>query len=254
MSWASRRQLITFSILSAILATFLAIVLIATFYKTPTCTDSKQNQSEEGIDCGGSCSRLCTASVEAPTVLFTQALPSGEGRTDIIALVENKNATAVAKNAPYRITLYGYDQVLIQSVTGTIDLPPSSTVPVFVPGVASGRQAVGTAFLTIDPDTVAWSALPKDARIVPRVTNTTLGGTTDAPRITASLTNPDVRPLTNVKVIAVVRDGSGNTIAASQTLVQVVPAQGSATATFTWNTAFSGVAVSIQIFPITQLP
>jgi len=254
MSWASRRQLITLSILGAILAAFLAIVLIATFYKTPTCTDNKKNQSEEGVDCGGSCAYLCTMGQEPPTVLFTQALPNGEGRTDIIALVENKNATAGAKDVPYRITLYGYDQILIQSVTGTVDLPPGATVPVFVPGVVSGRQTVGTAFLAIDPSAIRWYSLTDDPRIVPEVSNTALRGTTDSPRISALLTNPDVRPLTNARVIAVVRDASGNAIAASQTLVQTIPAQGQATAMFIWNTAFSGVPISIQVFPFVPLP
>lgn len=254
MSWALQRQLIIFSIFGAMVAAFVVVIFIATFYKTPTCTDGVQNQGEEGIDCGGSCTYLCTVSQEPPTVLFTQALPNGDGRTDIVALIENKNATAGAKGVPYTITLYGYDQALVQSVEGRLDLPPAATVPVFVPGVASGRQAVGTSFLTIDSSAVKWYTLPTDPRIVPVVLNTVLAGTSKAPRITATLGNAEVRALTNVKVVALVRDGSGNAIAASQTLVPAIPAQGQVTATFTWNAAFSALPVSIQVFPLVPLP
>jgi len=254
MTWAGRRQLLTFSIIGAIVVAIVAVVLIATLYQSPTCTDGKQNQSEEGIDCGGSCPYLCTASVEAPTVLFTKALPNGEGRTDIIAFVENKNATAAAKAVSYTIALYGFDQTLIQSVSGTLDLPPLATMPIFLTGVASGRAAVGTAFLAIDPSAVSWYSLPGDPRILPTVLATTLTGSTDSPRVTTSLTNPDVRPMSNIRIIAIVRDASGNAIAASQTLVSSIPPQGAATATFTWNAPFVGVPVSIQVIPVIPLP
>src|SRR3989344_2953978 len=100
MTWAGERRLIVLSILGAILVAFIVIILIATFYKSPTCTDGVRNQNEQGIDCGGSCSYLCTANEEPPTVLFTKAIPSGVGRLDVVALVENKNATAAAKDVP----------------------------------------------------------------------------------------------------------------------------------------------------------
>ena len=254
MTWAGERRLFAFLIIGAILAALLALVFIAVFYQEPTCSDGIMNQDEEGVDCGGSCRYLCTMSVEPPTVLFTQALDNGEGRTDVIALVENKNHGIAAEDVPYMITIYGYDQSLVHTASGTFDLPPGETVPVFLPGIASGFAAVGTAFLTVDADEVKWYALPQDPRIVPRVSNTALGGTVENPRVTAVVANPDVRPMVKMRVIAVVRDASGNAIAASQTILASIPPQGEATAIFTWNSAFDGVPVSIQVLPAVPLP
>lgn len=254
MTWAGERRLVVFLVIGAILAAVMSLIFIAVFYQAPTCSDGILNQDEDGIDCGGSCRYLCVMSVEPATVLFTQALDNGEGRTDVIALVENKNHGIAAEDVPYTITIYGYDQSLVHSASGKIDLPPGETVPVFLPGVASGHAAVGTAFLTINANEVKWYALPQDPRIVPRVSNVTLGGTVGNPRVTAILANLDVRPMVKTLAVAVVRDASGNAIAASQTILAAIPPQGEATAIFTWNTAFDGVPVSIQVLPVVPLP
>jgi len=254
MSWASRRRFIIGAIVITVILAFLALISIAVFYKAPSCSDNIQNQGEAGIDCGGPCPYLCTDQEEPPTVLFTQALPNTDsGRTDVVASVENKNLDAAARNVPYSIVLYGTDQSLIGNVTGTIDLPPGATQPIYVPGVAFGKQIPANAFLEIASSAPEWFHLPTDPRIVPTVSNTALGGTVSAPRIQALLTNPSVTSLSNVQVIVFVKDAQGNVIAASQT-VTTVPPQGTATAIFTWNTAFPGTPVSIEVAPLVPLP
>jgi hypothetical protein len=192
--------------------------------------------------------------MQPPTILFSKAISNTPGRTDVIAMVENKNATAAAKGVPYRVQLYGADRALIQEVTGTLDLPPGTTQPVFIPGIASGKQVTANAFLIIDSSTVQWVTMNTDPRIKPSVSNTRQGGTIDAPRIEATLTNRSVMPLTNVPVIVLVRSEKGSVIAASSTLLPVIPAQGVSTAFFTWNSAFSSVPASIEVAPIIPLP
>ncbi len=254
MSWAARRRFFILLILGAVVVAFLAIISIATFYKAPSCSDGVQNQGETGIDCGGPCPYLCTAQEQPPTVLFTKALPNGAGRTDIIALVENKNADAAAQNIPYHLMLYGADQTLLGDIPGTLDLPPGATVPLYIPNVASGKQTVTNAFLEITASAPNWFLMASDPRIIPTVSNTTLGGSGTAPRIEATLTNRSVSVLTNVHAVVLVRGAGGNVIAASATVVPSIPAQGQATVLFTWNSAFPGVPLSIEVIPIVPLP
>ena len=253
MSWAARRRFIIALIVGAVVVAFLATLSIATLYKAPSCTDGVQNQDETGVDCGGACSYLCIEQQHPPTVLFTKAIQNGTGRTDIIASVENKNVAVAAKNVPYSITLYGADQSLIQRVTGTLDLPPSVSVPIFVPDIPSGKQVVANAFLDIDASAPQWFSLPVDPRIMPTVSNTKHSGPSDAPRIEAVLSNPSITTLTNVKAIVLVRNDRGDVIAASSTIVPIIPAQGRATATFTWNGAFSSASASVEVVPIIPL-
>ncbi|MDE2021486.1 MAG: hypothetical protein KGI71_00965 [Patescibacteria group bacterium] len=263
MSWAAKRRFFILLILGAAVAAFLAVVSIATLYKTPSCTDNIQNQGEAGIDCGGPCPYLCTALEQPPTVLFTQALANGVGRIDAVALVENKNIDAAAQNVPYRLTLYGLDRSLLGDITGTLDLPPGATVPVYIPNAVIGpgfskgglgSQTVANAFLDIAPSAPKWFTMAPNSLIVPTVSNTTLAGTVQAPRIEAVLTNPGFTTLTNVQATVIVKDANGNVIGASRTVVPAIPAQGQTTAIFTWNYAFPGTPVSIEVVPAIQLP
>lgn len=254
MSWAARRRFLVLLILGLIVAAFLTVVVISTVYKTPTCSDSVQNQNEAGIDCGGPCAYLCVADEQPPTVLFTKALTNAAGRVDIVASVENKNVSAAARNVPYQVMLYGPNQTLIQTFSGTVDLPPGARQTIFLPGVLTGNQTVVNAFFEIASTSPAWFALAFDPRIVPSVSDTTQSGSTDAPRVEAILANRSVRVLTNVRVIVLVRDVRKEVIAASQTIVPLIPAQNTAHATFTWNNAFPGIPASIEVVPVIPLP
>lgn len=254
MSWATRRRLFILLTLLAVVSAIVAVTVIATTHHTPTCTDGIQNRDEQGVDCGGLyCTYLCTALEQPPTILFTKAIQNGVGRTDVIAEIENKNATAAAKRVSYTITLFDATHALVQSVQGSVELPPQSVVPVFVPGVASGNQVVTSAFLSIDSSKVEWYQLSQDPRVVPRVTHvTTVEGS--APRVEATLENPSTVPLRTVQAVVMVRDARGNVIAASKTIVPHIPAQGTASATFTWNAPFSSQAVTTEVVPVVPLP
>lgn len=250
MSWAGKRRAIILTIVGAVIVAFLATVLISTFYKTPTCSDGAKNGDEAGTDCGGGCQYLCITQEEPVTVLFSKALTNEQGRTDVVALVENKNLNAAAMRVPYTVLLYGPNQALLKTVEGTVDLPPASAQPIYIPGVLTGNQHVVNAFLEIRQDGPKWFLLSFDPRNVPLISNTIQGGTLAAPRVTATLTNRSTAVLSNVKVVVFVRDARGEVIGASQTLVPTIPAQGQAQATFTWNSAFPGVVASIQTVPI----
>jgi hypothetical protein len=93
-----------------------------------------------------------------------------------------------------------------------------------------------------------------DPRIVPVVVNTMQTGTRNSPRIESVLTNPSATALSNVQVVVLVYDAQENLIAASKTVMSSIPAQGQATAIFTWNSAFVGVPASINVVPIIPLP
>ncbi len=255
MSWASRRRFIILSIIVSVVVTIVALLSVTIFYKAPSCSDGIQNEGETGIDCGGSsCSYLCTTQEHTPTVLFTKVLRSGNNRVDIIASVDNVNVGAAATNVPYTVTLYGAGQIFVQKIKGNMELPSAATVPVFISNIIVGNQKTVRAFLTIDSSAIRWFSSTANSRVLPVVSNTIIRGTDNTPRIDATLTNSSVKVLRNVLAIIIVKDAQGEVIAASRTVVPTIPAQGKATATFTWNTAFSQIPASIEVQPIIPLP
>jgi len=255
MNWAARRRLIIVLILVTVGLAIVGGILFATLYQAPSCSDKKQNQDEAGVDCGGSCAYLCTAQKTPPTVLFSLLLPTNTGRTDFVALVENKNTDAAAKKVPYKISLYTSGQALVRVLQGTIDLPPHTSVPIYVPNVGSTGQ-VARVFLEIASSSPRWFTLTSatDPRIIPTVANKPLvGADSSTPRVEAVLGNADVSPMFNVHAVVLVHGTSGNVIAASETVLQTIPAHGQATAIFTWNEAFPGTPVSVEVLPIIPL-
>ncbi len=253
MSWAARRKVIILLIVGAAIAAFAAIFSFSIFYHTPTCNDGIENQGEEGIDCGGPCPRLCTALEQAPTVLFTQPINNGTGRTDIVAMVRNNNLSGGAKDVPYSVALYDSQHLFLTKVQGTLDLPPGATVPVYIPGVPVGEQKAASAFLSIEPSVIQWESMLSDPRIVPTVSDTVVSDATTTPRVTAMLSDPAATPLSSVLAFVFVYDAQENVIAASQTIVPLIPAQGTAIATFTWNAPFSALPASAQVLPVIPL-
>lgn len=252
MSWASRRKFIIISIVGAVIVTLGALTLIATLYEAPSCMDTQQNQGEEGIDCGGPCDHLCTAGLAAPSVRFVRQLPSVPGRTDVIAYIDNTNATAAMKDARFTITLYGPDNIVVASKKGTVDLPPKTTVPVFMPNFYSGQQTVARAFLTFDETSFYWYRYTDERPVLSTQNILILNG--ENPRLTANIYNPSAFTLYRVPVVATLFDSKNNVIAASATVVSEIPPMDTASMVFTWNVAFPGVPTKQEVIPLVSLP
>ena len=247
MDWAKRRQVLIETILTICGVAIIAVVIIATIYKAPSCTDNKQDGNETGIDCGGPCPYLCSVDEIAPEVSFVVPVSPQPGRIDVIAYIENKNNNAQVEGARYLVQLYDTNHHMIASKSGTVNLPPSSTSPVFIPELYQGNAPVSDAFLTLDPASLLWvrtsgnPVLPSQSQL--EIMNGPM------PKITAVLTNPIAYPIYNEKVVATVFNAQNNAIGASQTVVPILPAQGTAPIVFTWNQAFTSQPARVEILP-----
>ena len=251
MTWAGRRRAFILGWIGLAILIILALVLFLALHKAPSCVDGIQNQGEAGIDCGGPCPYLCTEQEQAPVVRFTQFFPGVGSSTDAIAYIDNPNQTAYAKGVSYTLALYDNQGIISSQPSGTIDLAPGATTPVFIANIATGSSVVARAFLAIATSTISWqvasSPVPMPSVGSPSFTSGT------APRVTVMLSDAAAKPLANVVVIATLFDADGNVITASQTLLPTIPAQGSAQATFNWNTPLPTPA-RIEVLPEPVLP
>lgn len=246
-----RRRLVIFGIIFAVIALIVGGTYYAFAHKPPTCTDNKQNQDEEGVDCGGMCTYLCNESRSKPSVQFVRVLTPTPGRTDVIAYVDNPNHDTAATDLGYTVELYSPSNTVIAKKEGKIDLPPESTVPVYIPNFFSGSETVARAFLTFDSPEHYWFSF-SDKRALPKVESIRyVDG--DQPRITATAFNRSAQTLRTVLFVVTVFDEKGNAIAASQTVVPVVAAGGSAPLVFTWSAPFTGTVSRIEVTPILPL-
>jgi hypothetical protein len=86
------------------------LVWAKNFHTAPTCFDKKQNQNEEGVDCGGVCARVCTQNAkqieQAGSVFY--GFPDQE-HLELMAKVQNPNSALAARSFSYVFRLYKED-------------------------------------------------------------------------------------------------------------------------------------------------
>lgn len=250
LDWAKRMRLMIIAGVVAVLLLIIGATVFAFVYKVPSCTDRKQNQREEGVDCGGPCTYLCTAQVKKPNLELVRTFTLVNGRTDVVAKIQNLNKGAEAKAAPYVLELYAADATLLGRLAGFVDLPAGRTVPLFVRSAAGG-SVVARAFVNFDPEKIAWKAAESAALPLRVSASALIEG--NEPKITATLTNESYDTVFDVRAVVVVYDGE-TAIAASETLVPSIRAQSGVPITFTWNEPFSRPATRFEILPTIPLP
>ena len=140
MSWAQKRRLIYISII--VLVFLLAVVLptIIHFYKAPTCFDKKQNGTELGIDCGGSCTLLCSVQYAPLIVKWQRFAKVNDGVYNVLAYIENPNIGAIAENLNYSFKMYDSRGILIAERFGKTFAPANRIMAVFEPELSTGNR------------------------------------------------------------------------------------------------------------------
>ncbi len=106
MGYRFRKQIIIILIIVLILAVIATLVYFAYFRVLPTCFDGKQNQSEEGVDCGGSCISCERLTIRDLGALWVKYLPLEKNRYYLVAMVVNPNPNFGLGQFSYSFVFY----------------------------------------------------------------------------------------------------------------------------------------------------
>lgn len=123
------RRIIIASIFFSFNALFFTGVYYA-FLKAPeTCFDTKKNQNEQGVDCGGICTNACIEvvvgrDIETKEIAF---VPGGNDRYDVLARVFNSNDTIGATSFRYTFELRDRGGTVLGTRSGTSYILPQET-------------------------------------------------------------------------------------------------------------------------------
>ena len=247
MSWASkRRATYLFSLLGVVLVV-IGVSTFALFRPTPSCGNGKKDGTETGIDCGGSCRAVCAQNVIAPIMRWSRSFEVTPGTYSAVAYVENPNSSTGAEAVSYEFRLLDAEGILVAERKGSTFISPGALMPVFEAGIRTGeRVPVYTTFsFTEEPFWVRSASRSGELLVREKL----LSDDATAPRITARLQNTTIKTLSNVQVVAVVFDASGNALAASSTVVPRIERSGTADIVFTWPAPFRAAPAQIDIIP-----
>ncbi len=248
ISWSARRQ-INFIFYIALIALVGAAIFYFVVVKQPiSCGDGVKNQDELGIDCGGTCARVCQSEVVPITVRWARALKVRDGFYDLAAFIENKNVQFVAKKITYSFKLYDQKNLLILEKRGTTSLNPGDLTIEFNPNVDAGLKIPNRVFFDIS--NVEWeriyTPIPK-LNISFSDQSISNDGT---PRVAAKVSNYSPNDYGNVQVIAALYDETDNVVGVSATYINALHSKETRDIVFTWPGALSPEPVSVSFYPM----
>lgn len=251
MTWALRRQIFYVLVLVLFLAIFGFSIIYPYLNKPPTCTDNKQNGTETGVDCGGSCARACLAEVDKISVLWARAFRVVAGRYNAVAYLENHNKNTAVNKISYRFRFADANNIYVGKREGSTYVPPSGKFAVFEPGIDIGNSIpVYTTFeFTQIPE---WTVVPqkKINQLQVLVSNIALINEETSPVLSATIKNSSFFVIPEIDVIAILYDENRNAVSASRTYLDSLAAEEKRDVSFTWPEPLSRTVVAKEIIPL----
>jgi len=250
VSWSRKRRMIYALIIGSIILGAIVVPTFLFFYKAPTCFDSILNGKEQGVDCGGACSRLCASAFLSPSVAWTRFEEITPGFYNVAAYIINPNATGEAHNVPYRMMLYDSRGILIVEQKGEATLPPQRSTLVFARAVDTGKRIPTRVFFEFIgfPD---WRS-QSDPLASLIISDKKYSEDTNSSSLTVVLQNPGVVSYGPISVYAILYDISQNAIGFSKTVIDGIAPKGSVIAPFTWPLSRKGKVISIEVLPVAE--
>lgn len=239
MSWRSRRQGTYFGIFSLLVIAVLFAVFYPVLNKPATCNDLKQNGSETGIDCGGSCALYCPKTVALPRTEFAAIFPVQDGVYNAVALLTATDANAGSRDANYVFTIYDESGAIINEIKGSTFIPSSSQFAVFESQIRTGERVPVRAKFNWDSEIINFEKVSFNINTLPvEVSSWKRDTILSTERVSVNIANNSFADIPESEYIVVVYDERDEPIAASRTLATL----GSRTSTelyFSWPYEFA---------------
>ncbi len=239
-----------------LMALFIAVAVISVlsfliFYNPPTCQDGKQNQGEEGVDCGGPCKLVCGFKIVNPIIRWNRPLKTFDGIYSVVAMIENLNVSAEAFAVPYLFKLYDDQGLLIMEREGNAFIPSNKVFPIFESSlVVDNRIPRRVSFeFTKKPEWVkATMTEPKIS-----IKNINFFEKNNLPRVSAVIENIAVGDIKNVELVVLMLDSDNNLINSSKTVLDLIKKGSSETVIFTWPKSFEKEVFKTDIVLVSKI-
>lgn len=240
LTWGLRRQFAVFSVFAAVI---LLIVFGAIYYfrPEPTCFDNRQNQDEEGVDCGGAVARCtpCSGKIRDLTTLWTRFFIIRDGVADIAALLENSNQFLGTKKFVYAVKLYDENNVLISIRENSTFVLPGEKFLVFEPNIVTQNRVPKRVIL--EPRMVSWEPAESAPLRIDVVRKDLFLTDIIAPRLEVGVKNQSGDEIyKNVEVSAILLGKEDEILGASRTVLDRLDIFEEKHLTFTWPRPIEG--------------
>lgn len=234
---------------------FLLLLVAFIFYriesnKVPTCFDDIQNGGESGVDCGGSCTRVCIEEVRNLVVWWERPFRVADGVYNTVAYLENQNPYSGIKKIDYEFRLYDENNILVsQPVVGSTFIEPNKRTAIFESGITTGDSEAYTSFFRIS-SVQDWLRVPQNfSYSLFDIGDPQLTSVDTIPKVSATIENKSFLNFTEIPVVVILYNDEDNAIASSQTYIDRLD-QGKTTEVFySWPEPFGDDISRIEVIP-----
>ena len=233
------------------LATLLAIVVYSAFFKVPdTCFDNRQNQNEQGVDCGGICQAVCQdkitgADLEITEIAFVQG---SNGRYDILGKVHNPNDEIGASAFVYTMLLKDSMGNILATRSGQGYILPQENKYVIELNVAAAAAPTLASLRISDIEWARFSGYQEkpainiyQKRYGPIVAGVGFG------EAYGLLSNESPYDFRSIIVRVILRDSSGKPLAFNTTEMRTVKSREERDFRLIWPSAFPGTVERVEM-------
>lgn len=243
--WAFWRRVQYGALFSVLWLCIGVLVYYTQFYTPASCFDNIQNGSEAGVDCNGSCVRICAFSVTPPSIVWADSFRIIDGQYNAVAYIENKNPGAATAELNYTFKLYDQGSLIAERKGKTI-LPPNSVYPIFEGRIKTenGRAPTETV-IELEPVEL-WQPATL-GRTQFKVNDFDLASVDTRPRLTAQVENVELTPADDIEVVATIFNSAGKPLTASQTLIDNFAPRTTREVVFTWPNSIARTVRSCEV-------
>lgn len=249
-SWSGRRRMLDGGTLVVIVLAIIGYAVFKYTYKAPTCFDRIMNGNETGVDCGGSCQRLCPSAFLAPNVSWTSFEQLAIGSYTAAAYIVNPNSSGAAVNVPYHFVLYDNLGQQIVDMPGVVSLPPNRNTLAFLGPISVGKRIPYKAFFE-------FTGAPNWYKKSDTLGSLAIGDKkytedNNSSSLLVTLKDTGVTPIGRMSVYVILSDADGNIVGFSKTIIDGIAGLSSVDAPFTWPESHNGKAISIEVLPVAE--
>ena len=251
MTWGLKQQIFYIVILIVFFGIFTFLIIYPSINKAPTCMDSKQNGTETGVDCGGSCSKACFFETDTVSIIWARSFLVVPGRYNAVAYLENHNKNLAVNKIKYQFRFADKDNIYLGKREGMTFVPPGRSFAIFERGIELGNSTpVYTTFQFTE--TPNWVTVDdsKINQVQILVSGVNLENETSNPHLSATLKNNSFFSIPDINVIAILYDEKNNAVSASSTYLDTMSGEEIKVVDFTWPLPFVDKIITKEILPI----
>jgi len=240
-------------IISAVYAVIFAgiIFLIYELKKpAPNCFDGKQNQDEQGADCGGVCAKKCpVVAKENLIVRQTGYVESGiAGSYDIYAEVANPNSLVGSDKFSYKFSVKNAAGEVMAEPSGTSFILPADKKYVVETNVSAKETPASVELTVSDPRWVETDDTYEkpELKVISKNYNEITSGVGFS-EVTGLLKNESPFDFNSVKLRILLKDEEGEIIAINSTQMNTVNAGENRDFRVSWPNKFPGSVSQMDV-------